>query len=159
MFKRKCAWDSTHVFEVESEDQFRPLCPNCFHNIYGDLFKNLMTFTEFYADIENIKIAFKYVAKLDAYYKNNILKLAASKPDDKEVEMTCLICDAPYSVTKDNTFRCLCPSCTTKYYFLLKQNRNLKQIKELILNLKKVYTDTDQLVEKLLEIINNPNHN
>lgn len=109
---------------------------------------------DFVENIGKAKSAFEYVSALDTFYKNNIVKLAATKDDDKEVEKHCLICNETYKVTANNGYRYLCESCAHKYYFPLKQSRSAKGIKELILSLNKVIHSTDQLMDKLIEIAN-----
>lgn len=154
MPSRKCLWDNSHTFEADEDDTYRQLCRECYHNIYVDVFKKAIPWGSFVDDIENIKRAYKYVAVLDTYYKNNIMKFAASKPDTEELKMTCLICGESYSVKQNDSYRYLCPSCVMKCYFPLKQSRSSKEIKELILNLKKVIKSTDQLIDRLIEIAN-----
>ena len=148
---KKCLWDLSHEFEDEGDD-YRKLCPTCYHNIFIDIFKNITKWDDFIDKIEEAKSAFKFVSALDKFYKNNIMKLASTKNDEEEAERHCLICDGKYKVTPADHYRYLCGSCAHKYYFPLKLSRSSKEIKDLILDLKKVFNTTEQLMEKLIEI-------
>ena len=150
---KKCLWDQSHEFDDEGVT-YRQLCPSCYHTVFVDIFKNIIKWDDFVENIEKAKSAFEYVSALDTFYKNNIVKFSATKNDDEEVEKHCLICNETYKVTANNGYKYLCESCVHKYYFPLKQSRSVKEIKELILNLKKVIHSTDQLMDKLIEIAN-----
>jgi len=113
-----------------------------------------MTWQEFIENIEEIKLAFKYISALDSYYKNNIRQLAASNSEKEEVDMICLICDKTQKIKPNESYQYLCKSCAHRFYFPLKQSRSSKEIKDLIVSLKKVIKSTEQLMDKLIEIIN-----
>jgi len=150
---KKCLWNQSHEFEDEGV-VYRKLCPTCYHNIFIDIYKNIIKWDDFIDKLEEAKSAFKFVSALDNFYKNNIMKLASTKNDEEEVEKHCLICDGEYKVTPADRYRYLCESCAHKYYFPLKESRSSKEIKNLILDLKKIFNTTEQLMDKLIEIAN-----
>jgi len=154
MPSRKCLWDNSHTFEVDENDTYLQLCKPCYHNIFCNIFKNIMTWGEFIESIEDIKLAFKYVSALDSYHKNNIKHLTASNSEKEDIEMTCLICDKTQKITPNDSYQYLCKSCAHKFYFHLKKLLGTNQIKELILSLKKVSASTEELMDKLTKIIN-----
>ena len=154
MPSRKCLWDNSHTFEVDENDTYLQLCKPCYHNIFCNIFKNIMDWEEFIENIEDIKLAFKYVSALDNYYKNNITKLSASHPTNEGIEMTCLICDKTQKIIPSDSYQYLCKSCAHKFYFHLKKLLGTNQIKELILSMKKISRSTDELMDKLTEFIN-----
>ena len=154
MPSRKCLWDNSHTFEVDENDTYLQLCPSCYHNIFCNIFKNIMTWEEFIESIEDIKLAFKYVSAIDNYHKNNITKLSASHPENEGIEMTCLICDKTQKIKPNDSYQFLCKSCAHKFYFQLKKLRSMNQIKELILSIKKISRSTEELMERLTEFIN-----
>jgi len=154
MPSRKCLWDNSHTFEVDENDTYLQLCPSCYHNIFCNILKKIMTWEEFIESIEEIKLAFKYVSALDSYHKNNIKQLTALNSEKEEVDMICLICDKTQKITPNESYQYLCKSCAHKFYFQLKKLRSINQIKELILSIKKISRSTDELMDKLTEFIN-----
>ena len=154
MVNRICKWDKSHSFEADENDTYRILCPVCYHNIFIDMYKKVMSWDEFENDIEPIKKTHRYLAALDTYYKNNIMKFAESNHEEVAVKVTCLICNKEYAVKQNETWRYLCSTCRDKCYHQLKQGRSYKEIKNIILSLKEVTKDADLLIEKLKQIAN-----
>ena len=154
MPSRKCLWDNSHTFEVDENDTYLQLCPSCYHNIFCNILKKIMTWEEFIESIEEIKLAFKYVSALDSYYKNNIKQLTASNSEKEDIEMICLICDKTQKIAPNDSYQFLCKSCAHKFYFQLKKLRSMNQIKKLILSIKKISRSTEELMERLTEFIN-----
>ena len=152
MATKKCLWDESHVFEINENEEFKSLCKNCYFNIFTDTYKKVMSWDDFEKEIENIKKTHKHVVAIDTYYKNNIMKLATSNPEEEAIEMSCLICDTKYPVKPKETWRYLCPVCYKKCYLQLKQNRSGEEIRNIILSLKAKTADTNTIIEKLIEI-------
>lgn len=153
MATQKCLWDSTHVFDAPDNSQPRPLCLACYHKIYVDLYKKFIPLSEFIDNIKDCKRAYKYVAALDSYYKNNIVDLATSQDGKEEDEMPCLICGETYPVRQGESWKYLCQKCFKQYYLKLKETRSPKEVKELILKLKNTVEDSDELIERIRNIV------
>ena len=153
MATQKCLWDSSHTFEAPDDGQPRPLCLACYHKIYVDLYKKCITVSEFIDNLKECKRAYPFVAALDNYYKNNIVDLATSQNEKEEDEMRCLICSETYPVRQGGSWKFLCQKCFKQYYLKLKEKRSPKEVKELILKLKTTVEDSDELIEKIRDIV------
>lgn len=154
MSTQKCLWDSSHVFDAPDGGQPRPLCPTCYHKTYVDLYKKVIPLNGFIENIKDCKRAYQYVAALDSYYKSNIVDLATSQSGKEEDEMPCLICGEIYPVRQGESWKFLCQKCFKQYYLKLKETRSLKEVKELIVKLKNTVEDSDELIEKIRNIVN-----
>lgn len=137
---RKCLWDESHTYEAKEDDNYRLLCPECYFNIYKELYAKKYQWYDFIQNIEFIKIEHKIYElenEISVYKK----KLESLKAYSKSIEAKCILCDNPFKVNQEETWRYACNECFKTICLPLKELYGSVMTKTIISRFKKEHGD------------------
>ena len=152
MSKKRCLWDESHEYEAKDSEEYKVLCPKCYHNIYVGIYGKTYQWYDF---VKNIKL-FKLLHQLKDLIDDGLDfkdQFDLITKQIQGVKKTCLMCEEDFIVYKDEEFRYLCNDCYKKYYLLLKDYFTAIKIKAILIDIKKKGGDMLAAVKKIVQDI------